>query len=239
MSRPLIGITTSYNDARTSYSNPYPYAAGVERAGGLPVLLPYRVGPTEAAQYADRLDGVLFSGGDDLDPSAYGEPWHPQAEPIDPLREGFERALLAAVERRGLPILGICLGSQLMNLHRGGSLHQFIPDLERAPLLEHRNLDRSWSGRHEVSLLPESKFARAIGKERIVVNTSHKQAIRAVGRGLRVIATAADGVIEGVEDPSLPMFMGVQWHAERLTDDPDQLRLFQMLVEAAGRGGRG
>lgn len=239
MRRPLIGVTCDYNEKRTAYSNPYGYAESVERAGGLPFLLPYRADVSLAAAYLDRLDGVLFSGGDDMDPSAYGEPWHPKAEQIDPPRERFERALIAEAERRGMPILGICLGSQLMNLHRGGSMHQFLPDVPREPSMEHRNLDRSWVGRHEVTLLGDSRFARAIGKERIVVNTSHKQAIRSPGRGLRVIATAPDGVVEGVEDPTLPMFVGVQWHAERLTDDPDQLRLFQMLVEAAADARRG
>jgi putative glutamine amidotransferase len=231
--RPLIGVTCDANDARTSYTSPCGYTESILRAGGLPVILPYRADPALVGVYLNRLDGMLFTGGDDLDPAAYGEAWHPQAVKIDPLRERFERALIAEAERRGMPILGICLGSQLMNLHRGGSMHQFLPDLARDNPLEHRNLKRDWIGRHAVRLNPESTYARAIGQTEIVVNTSHKQAINRVGRGLRVLGTATDGVIEGVEDPSLPMFIGVQWHAERIIDQPEQLWLFERLVAAA------
>lgn len=235
MSRPRIGITSDSNDAKTVYTLPYPYTDSVERAGGLPLVLPYRGDPSLAGAYLDHLDGMLFTGGDDMDPSAYGEEWHPGTQRIDPLRERFERALIAEAERRRMPILGICLGSQLMNIHRGGSMHQFLPDLSRDDPLEHRNLKRDWVGRHTVKLHPESAYTAAIGKSEITVNTSHKQAIRNPGRGLRVLATAPDGVIEGVEDVSLPLFMGVQWHAERLSEQPEHLKLFELLVAHAGR----
>ncbi|MCS7033922.1 MAG: gamma-glutamyl-gamma-aminobutyrate hydrolase family protein [Phycisphaerae bacterium] len=236
MSRPVIAITADHNDRMTQYAAPFGYASSVERAGGLPILLPYRSDLSLISQYVDEIDGVVFSGGNDLNPSAYGEAWHPRAVPIDPEREKFERALLAEVERRRLPVLGICLGSQLINLHRGGTMHQFLPDVTTR--IEHRNLDRGWTGRHPVTLAADSTLARKLGKQSIMVNTSHKQAIRNPGRGLRVIATAPDGVIEGIEDPSLPLFLGVQWHPERMTDDPDQMKLFELLIQAAdGRGG--
>lgn len=233
--RPRIGITCDSNDARTSYSSPYGYSDSILRAGGLPLVLPYRADPALVGAYLDQFDGMLFSGGDDMDPAAYGEDWHPQAVKIDPLRERFERALIAEAERRGMPILGICLGSQLINLHRGGSMHQFLPDLSRDNPVEHRNAGRDWTGRHTVRLHPESTYAQAAGKPEIIVNTSHKQSINKVGRGLRVLATAIDGVIEGIEDPSLPILIGVQWHAERIIDQPEQLWLFQRLIAAAGR----
>lgn len=235
ISGPRIGITCDSNDARTVYTLPYAYADSVERAGGLPFVLPYRSDPARAAAYMDQLDGMLFSGGDDMDPSAYGEEWHPQTQRIDPLRERFERALIAEVERRRIPVLGICLGSQLINIHRGGNMHQFLPDLPRDNPLEHRNLKRDWVGRHTVCVNPETAYGQAIGRAEITVNTSHKQAIRTPGRGLRVLATAPDGVIEGVEDPSFPMFMGVQWHAERMSDQPEHLKLFEMLIDHARR----
>jgi putative glutamine amidotransferase len=233
MPRPLIGITCDYNDKRTAYNSPYGYARSIERAGGLPVILPYRADVSLVPMYVECLAGILFSGGDDMDPSAYGEEWHPDTVKIDPLREQFERALIAEVERRRMPVLGVCLGSQLMNIHRGGSMHQFLPDVSRDGSLEHRNLDRAWVLTHPVKLDPESVVARVIGKNEITVNTSHKQAIRSPGRGLRVIATSPDGVIEGIEDPTMPLFVGVQWHPERMTDDDDHLKLFQLLVEKA------
>src|SRR5207302_8089962 len=116
-------------------------ATAVEKAGGLPLLLPYRTDVSLIPQIVDLLDGMLFSGGNDLDPALYGETYHPKAQPIDPARQKFELALLAEVERRRVPTLGICLGCQLLNVYRGGSLHQFLPDMARDSTLEHRRLE--------------------------------------------------------------------------------------------------
>ncbi len=239
MSLPIIGVTTDCNDRRTQYSLPYGYTESVERAGGLPFLIPYRTNLSLIRQIVDRLDGIVFSGGDDLDPIIYGESRHEKAEAIDPARETFERALLAEVEKRRLPTLGICLGSQLMNTHRGGSLIQFLPEVTRNGALEHRRLE-DWGRRHPVSLVPGTAVADITGKSEIIVNTSHKQSVNKPGRNLRVIATSPDGIIEGVEDPSLPMFVGVQWHPERLTAEmPEHLALFKRLVDVSrARSGR-
>ncbi len=213
------------------------YVAAVEKAGGLPLPLPFHVDPALCQEYLDTLDGLLFTGGPDLDPSAYGQSWHPRAEPIHPSRQRFEFALLAAAEQRHMPILGICLGSQVMNVHRGGTLHQFLPELKRDNALEHRRLDAP-QRRHPASLIGESSLRAALGKADLDVNTSHKQAVDQLGRGLRIIAKAPDGVIEGTEDPSGPLFLAVQWHPERLCGEADHLAIFRILVEAACRGGR-
>lgn len=236
--RPIIGITTDYNSRQTAYESPYGYSLAVEKAGGLPLLIPYRSDFSLIPQIVDVLHGIIFSGGDDLDPAAYGETYHPQACPIDPARERFERAILAEVERRRLPTLGICLGSQLMNVHRGGSLIQFLPDvLNGNGALEHRRLD-DWTRRHDATLIPETTIANALGRRDVVINTSHKQAVKKLGRGLRVIATSPDGVIEGTEDPTMPLFLGVQWHPERMSDEPAQLALFELLVQKARENSR-
>lgn len=208
------------------------YATSVEKAGGLPLLLAYKTDIALIPQIIDLVDGMLFSGGNDLDPALYGETYHPKAAPIDPARQRFELALLAEVEKRRTPALGICLGSQLMNVYRGGSLIQFLPDEPRDEQIEHRKLDDVWS-RHEVSVEPQSAVAQAVGKQNIVANSSHKQAVKQVGRGLRIIGKSPDGVIEGIEDPTLPLFLGVQWHPERLHDERDHLALFKLLVERA------
>src|SRR5205807_6416366 len=126
MRRPRIGITTDTHDKPDHYESPMAYATAVEKAGGLPLLLPYRTDGSLIPQIVDLLDGMLFSGGNDLDPALYGETYHPKAQPIDPARQKFELALLAEVERRRVPTLGICLGCQLLNVYRGGSLHQFL-----------------------------------------------------------------------------------------------------------------
>ncbi|MCC7351012.1 MAG: gamma-glutamyl-gamma-aminobutyrate hydrolase family protein [Phycisphaerales bacterium] len=235
MDRPLIGITTDTHPRPDHYESPIAYARAVEAAGGLAVLLPYHADLSLVPQYARRLDGMVFSGGNDLNPQHYGQTFHPKAIPIDPARERFELALLAEVERLRVPILGICLGAQLMNIHRGGSLLQFLPDVPRHPQLEHRKLGET-APRHKVDLDPASQLGRWLNKREIDANSSHKQAVDRPGRGLRIIATAPDGVIEGMEDPDYPLFMAVQWHPERLHDEPDHLSIFRLLVErAAGR----
>jgi len=239
MPRPIIGITTDYNEKLSGYDSPYGYATSVEKAGGLPLLLPYRADLLLIPQYVDIIDGIVFSGGDDLDPKSWGETYHPKTSPVDPLREKFETALMIEVEKRRMPTLGICMGSQLMNVHRGGSLHQFLPEMDRPSMIEHRKVgDELGRGedapnRHAVILEKDSVAAKAIGKIDIISNTSHKQSVNKLGQGLRIIATAPDGVIEGVEDPTMPLFLGVQWHPERLHDQPEHLALFKLLVEKA------
>ena len=230
MPRPLIAITTDTVDGKPAYYLSFAYAEAVEKAGGLPLAIPYRVDLALIPQYLDAVDGVLFTGGDDLDPATYGEPWHPKANHVDPARQRFESALLAEVERRRLPALGVCMGCQLLNVHRGGSLHQFIPDMEGKA--EHRKVGETLI-RHPVAIEPDSMLAGAIGKTEISANTYHKQAVNQVGRGLRVVATSPDGIIEGLEDPSFPMLVAVQWHPERLVDEAEHLAPFKLLVEKA------
>lgn len=237
MARPRIGITVDYDDELTHYESPYAYASAVEKAGGLPFLLPHRVDLSLVPQYVDLCDGMLFSGGNDLNPVAWGETYHPKTAPVDPFREKFERALMIEVEKRRMPTLGICMGSQLMNVHRGGSLYQFLPDVDRANPIEHRKaggeLNRAEAGinRHAIKLENASGVAPFLKQTEISANTSHKQSVNKVGRGLRIIATSPDGVIEGIEDPSMPLFLGVQWHPERLHDEPEHLAFFKLLVE--------
>ncbi|HSV15687.1 MAG TPA: gamma-glutamyl-gamma-aminobutyrate hydrolase family protein [Tepidisphaeraceae bacterium] len=232
MRRPIIGITIDRCDNAERYESPFSYAKAIELAGGLPLLFPYKTDLALIPQYVDLIDGMLFSGGNDLDPSLYGQTWHEKAERIDPDRQRWDMALMAEVERRRTPTLGVCLGSQIMNVYRGGSLHQFLPDVPRDNSLEHRKVGTEIK-RHPVTLDPASKIGRAIGKPEISVNTYHKQSAQTLGRGLRVIATAPDGVIEGFEDPSFPLFAAVQWHPERLTDEPEHLAPFKLLVEKA------
>lgn len=230
MPLPRIGITVDTHDRADHYESPTDYATSVEKAGGLPLLLPYRIDLSLVPQLLDTLDGLLFSGGNDLDPALWGETYHPQAVPIDPVRQRFELALMQEVERRRMPALGICLGSQLMNVYRGGSLTQFIPDENRQPSIEHRKIN-GVAPRHPVQVSPASILVGSLGKTALDANSSHKQAVKRIGRGLRIVATAPDGIIEGIEDPALPLFLGVQWHPERLHAEADHLALFRLLVE--------
>jgi putative glutamine amidotransferase len=232
MTRPRIGITVDEHENPDYYSSPGAYSTAVERAGGLPLLLPYKTDHSLIDDFLNVLDGILFTGGDDLDPAAFGQPRHPKAVPVAKERELFERALLAAVERRRMPALGVCMGSQLMNVYRGGSLHQFLPDVPRTPDIEHRSTGKPPS-MHDVHLDLRTNLGRVIGRTDIVANSYHKQAVDHLGRGLRVVATAPDQVIEAFEDPSLPLFAAVQWHPERLADRPEHLAPFRLLVQTA------
>jgi putative glutamine amidotransferase len=232
MHRPVIGITMDYGKKADEYALNSAYATSVEMAGGLPMLLAFRTDLALVGQMVDLLDGVILAGGDDLDPARYGEPRHPRTSPLDPRREAFEFAVLAEVEKRRMPVLGVCLGSQVMNVHRGGSLHQFLPEIDRSASLEHRKIEGRET-RHPVALSPDAGLARRLGKRDVIANSSHKQSIKTVGRDLRILATAPDGVIEGIEDPAFPLFLGVQWHPERLNDEADHLAVFKLLVEKA------
>jgi putative glutamine amidotransferase len=231
--RPVIGISTDNHDTEERYMSTMTYAAAVERAGGLPMLIPFGVDHALIPQYVDALDGVCFSGGNDMDPALYcDEQWHPRCIKMDPRRQQFEFALIAEVEKRRLPALGVCFGSQLMNVYRGGSLVQFLPDNPcDENRLEHRYLKEQGLTRHPIKLDLDSQLGRAIGRSDVSVNTYHKQAVKKIGRGLRVIATAPDGVIEAFEDSTMPLFAAVQWHPERLIDEPEHLAPFKLLVE--------
>ena len=235
MNRPVIGIT------RDSDGSPKPsdasylfYEQSIESAGGHAHSIYFRDDLAQVGPALDPVQALLLIGGDDLDPALYGQTWHPKAQAVDPRRQNWELALIAEAERRRLPVVGICLGCQVMNVHRGGSLFQFLPDLPRPAALEHRKLNNVVL-RHDVTLMPASAIARATHRAQLNVNTYHKQAIDRVGAGLQVTARATDGVIEAVEDPSMPLFVGVQWHPERISAESEQLAIFRMLVQAAER----
>jgi putative glutamine amidotransferase len=227
---PLIGITVDHNDEKNRFQLPYSYAAAIVAAGGAAVLLPFAPGMDAATQIA-AIDGLLLTGGNDIDPSAWGEARHPSAKAADAQREAHERALLAEAEKRGVPVLAVCMGMQLMNAMRGGSLMQHLPDVNGKQ--EHRREDLGWDRRHGVSVTEGSLVAQIVGAGELEVNTSHHQAVARVGAGLKVTAVAPDGTIEAVEDPTKRLFVGVQWHPERMTDHPEHLALFRRLVEEA------
>jgi putative glutamine amidotransferase len=212
--RPLIGITMDM-DGERCFIRPG-YALAVERAGGVPVLLPPAVNLVE--EYVARCDGFIFSGGDDPIMEQWGIATHPKATKVHPERQAFEVALLHALEmKQEKPILGVCLGMQLMSLHAGGSLEQHLPDLGNGAAEAH------W-GRKEHAV------AGDVGRGRVL--SHHRQAITNSGR-LRVCGRAPDGLIEAVQDDARPFYLGVQWHPERTDDENLGVGLFRRLIEAA------
>ena len=230
MNRPLIGITVD-NVGNTAATGKYELGAGYGRAvadaGGVPVLLPHE--PAAIGDYVSRCDALILTGGTDPDTAALPADWpgrapmHPQARKMDPGRQAFELGLLEAWEtaKPAGPLLGVCLGMQLLSLRHGGVLNQFLPDTHPAEVTD-RHRDRFHPVRVCVSdsVLPASDDA---------VKSNHQQAIADAGR-LRVVATAEDGIIEAVDDPKRPFCLGVQWHPERGTPDGDAGPLSHGLI---------
>jgi putative glutamine amidotransferase len=237
--RPLIGVTTSemrrgeLATLRRHGEPPHPemalgitYLHAIERAGGLPVVLP-PLPPESVAPLLDRLDGVCLSGGPDLDPDAYGaRERHPELGETEPALDHFELAIAREADARGVPLLGVCRGAQTLNVARGGTLHQDVPG--------HRQTELSTVPTHVVRIALRSKTGQTMGATRLDVNSFHHQAVDVPGKGLRVVAHAADGTAEAVEDRARPFLLGVQWHAETLTERPEHGALFAALVQAAG-----
>jgi putative glutamine amidotransferase len=204
------------------------YGEAVARAGGLPVILA-PVGPEAIDALLDRLDGLCLSGGPDLHPSTYGAEPAPELGPTEPEADTFELALARRAARRGMPILGICRGMQVMNVAAGGTLRQHLS--------EHRQDVPGDRTTHRVRVVRTSRLRALAGRATVEVNSFHHQAPDRLGDGLRLSARSVDGVIEGIEDPRAHFHVGVQWHAECLTDRPEHLALFEGLVHAAAREG--
>jgi putative glutamine amidotransferase len=209
------------------------YAAAVQRAGGIPVVLP-PVPPSHVPALVHRLQGVCLSGGPDLDPAAYHARAHTELGPVEPELDAFELQLARCADAAGLPILGICRGCQVLNVARGGTLHQHLPDVTDASIA-HRQADPGHVPTHSVEVADGSELA-AIARTSgaLDVNSFHHQAVNALGGGLHAAARAPDGTIEAIEDPDRPLYLGVQWHAEGLVDRAPHLALFEALVVAAG-----
>ena len=245
MDRPLIGVA-AFRGARSDLPVPYPYQAGgqayleaLTAAGALPIVLPLLDPEVGVDGFLERIDGLLLAGGGDLDPRTYGATEvHPKVDRIDPLRDRVELHLARRAAEAGIPLLAICRGIQVVNVALGGTLWQDLED-ERPGSLDHR---ASWrAGRwdhlaHPLKVEPRSRLADLLGAEALAVNSLHHQGIRALAPALRPVAWAPDGLIEGVELPDHPFYVGVQGHPEHLwREHRPWARLFQGFVAASRR----
>jgi putative glutamine amidotransferase len=217
--RPVIGIcarvaaVTWLNFDVTATLLPRMYTDLLASVGCTPVLLPLTPG---IGQVIGRLDGLLLPGGGDVDPARYGAAPHPKTAGVDASTDAAEFALLEAALRTGVPFLGICRGLQVLNVLRGGTLHQYLPDLTGNATHEPRPGE---FGTQQLKLQPGSHLARIFGGGTTEVPCFHHQAIDRLGTGLTATAWAQDGVVEAVEAAGHPFAVGVQWHADKIGDE--------------------
>ena len=195
------------------YQSGETYVESVRKAGGIPVLLPHT--PEDADAIAQRLDGLLISGGPDIDPKLFSEQPVPKLGAICPERDTSEYALLQAFMAAGKPILGICRGMQILNVYCGGTLYQDLgSQYTAAPLQKHVQEAPRWFTSHDVSVVQGTKLGEMLQAETIGVNSYHHQAVKDLAPGFVVTATAYDGVIEAIEKPDHVFCVGIQWHPE-------------------------
>jgi putative glutamine amidotransferase len=230
VTRPLIGITAyAPEEVRWGVWNmpaaliPISYVRSIERAGGRALVIPPSSDGVE--ETLDAIDGLLFSGGEDLDPEQYGADAHPETKGVDADRDRAELALLSAALARDMPVLAVCRGSQVLNVARGGDLVQHLPEVVGDA--KHKHTPGTFAD-HDVTLDPASRVGSLLG-ERAPVKSHHHQGYGRLGDGLRESAWAEDGTIEGLEDPSKRFAVGVLWHPE----EGEDAALFEALVEEA------
>jgi putative glutamine amidotransferase len=237
--RPLIGINADFFPAtKTTVAQARlntGYFDSVVAAGGLPVIIPPLGKESELAAFLNQLDGVILSGGLDMDPRRQGQPTHPAVQPMPERREDSDRILVKLIVQRKIPVLAIALGMQQLNAACGGSLFLHLPE-EQPKAMPHCDPSCNGPHRHAVLLDPNTRIDEIFGGGEIRVNSSHHQAIRIVGNKLRACALAPDGIIEAIESVDPNWFcIGVQWHPESETASALDMQLFECFIQASLR----
>ncbi|MDE1549505.1 gamma-glutamyl-gamma-aminobutyrate hydrolase family protein [Jeotgalibaca caeni] len=226
----LLQVSTAFEGTSVAYT-PQFFIDGLHHVGASPLILP--IGTKEMAQqYVQLLDGLLLTGGYDVDPNLYGEDPHPQLQAIYPQRDTFELALIEAALERKIPILGICRGMQLLNVHFGGTLYQDLPTQYGEHMMQHVQKAPFNFPVHAVSVEADS-YLHTLTGDRAMVNTFHHQGIKDLGKGLRVVATSSDGMVEAVEaTDSEQDILALQWHPEiMLNNDSVSRAIFTDFVK--------
>ena len=237
MPLPLIGVT-SRNDVNPTYNNPIvsspkSYLLALVRAGALPTLLPPNLPLDSLDDLLSHLDGIVFTGGGDIETARFKGVDHDEVYDVDPERDEFEIQLVLKASERELPFLGICRGHQVVNVAFGGKLYTHIIDqLDNA--LSHRYVQGEPFDKyaHSVNLEVDSTLAAILGETEFQVNSLHHQGVEVVGGGLKPVAWAPDGLVEALELPGHPFSLSVQWHPEWLPEDPRSQALFKAFGRA-------
>ena len=249
MSRPLVGITADLSSSErngtqkrreTTLFLPQRYCRAIENAGGTPIVLPITSSAAAIRQYIDRVDGLLISGGNfDIHPSYYGEKPIEELGAIKQERTEFELELTSSGLKRDMPLLGICGGAQAINVVLGGSLYQDIAT-QFTHAADHQQGDRKETGGHHIHIHTGTRLHQIVQRQALEVNTTHHQAVKKIGKGLVVNATADDGLVEGIESWRHSFVLGVQWHPEVLARRQlHQRRIFTAFISFCKRFRRG
>ncbi len=234
-SKPLIGLSPSYYEHKEMDRSILgkSYTDSVQKAGGLPLLIPPIISAEDLAQLIQRLDGIILTGGDDLDPKYYGEAADPLTpKPFHARRGEHDKQIFEYIWEHKVPTLAICLGMQEINVFLGGSLYQDIPAQVEKP--EIHKIGDWFEARHDVTLTEDSLLYQITGQPIVDANSAHHQAVRTIAPELTVVGTSADGLVEALEpeDKSIPL-LAVQWHPESETNDQVGLDLFKWLITRA------
>lgn len=231
----LIGLTPSTDDKTGRITVNQDYLDSVRRAGAMPVLLPlYGEDPALFDEIIAHLDGLLITGGADVGPHVYGEEKLPLCGETAPLRDQMEVALCKRALEKDMPILAICRGHQILNCVMGGTLYQDIA-AQFGDSLKHPRYEVPRDQVHEVTVEKDSRLYQITGLDHLSINSRHHQAVKDLGKGLKVTARATDGLIEGIELPGKKFVVGVQWHPESLSDyAPEAQAIFNAFVKACG-----
>ena len=237
---PLIGISGSLDEKETQHFLMRCYSSALIAADAVPLLLSPAMDEAMLDSCLDRLDGVFLAGGNDLAPDLFGEDPVEKLGEVNPLRDQFEMMLVRKAFDRRMPVFGICRGIQSMNVAMGGTLWQDLPSQYRTadgqPPMQHRQTAKDCYTSHRVKVETETLLHLLVKADEIRVNSFHHQAVKDAAPGLMVTACATDGVIEAIECPDHPFFLGVQWHPERYFDrQEDSMALFRAFAEAAAK----
>jgi len=231
--KPHIGLNADFVSGKKPYNKLYlNYSRSVEAGGGVPVIIPNLTDDEDLLSMLSSLDALILTGGYDLDPALYHEKPHPATETLAPERQRADVKLAELALVMEMPVLGICLGCQLLNVVLGGTLIQDIKS-ETASEIAHTPETDDGKALHSVHVGPGTKLLGIVKSSVLEVDSSHHQAIKSLGRNLTVSARSEDEIVEAIELPG-KWVLGVQWHPERQIDSPPHKALFQALVAAAG-----
>ena len=230
--KPIIGISVNYKEQTSRIADAYVQA--VQRAGGVPLLIPIMEDSATLELAMRQIDGLLLSGGADIDPSYFNEEAIPELGDVDSKRDFYDYTLIELARRYQIPILGICRGMQVLNVCFGGNLYQDIYAQQTAELLNHSQEEARDVETHSVTIVANSQLSRIIGSTTVETNSFHHQAVKDIGKGLQSVATTSDGICEGIESTNYPI-IGVQWHPENLAvaNKKSHVSLFNWLIGEA------